>query len=46
MLTTVEVSSRAIRLIRTDAKGIQEFEHFPVPAGGDPLHPFISAGCD
>ena len=37
MLTTVEVSSRAIRLIRTDAKGVQEFEHFPVPAGADPL---------
>lgn len=43
MLTTVEVSSRAIRLIRTDAKGIQDFEHFPVPAGGDPLQALENA---
>lgn len=43
MLTTVEVSSRAIRLIRTDAKGVQEFEHFPVPAGSDPLQALENA---
>jgi len=43
MLTTVEVSSRAIRLIRTDAKGVQDFEHFPVPAGSDPLQALESA---
>jgi hypothetical protein len=43
MLTTVEVSSRAIRLIRTDAKGIVDFEHFPVPVGGDPLQALENA---
>jgi hypothetical protein len=43
MLTTVEVSSRTIRLIRTDAKGITDFEHFPVPAGGDPLQALEAA---
>jgi len=37
MLTTVEVSSRTIRLIRTDAQKIQDIEYFPVPAGADPL---------
>lgn len=43
MLTTVEVSSRAIRLIRTDATGVQDFEHFPVPAGSDPLQALENA---
>lgn len=43
MLTTVEVSSRAIRLIRTGAKGVEEFEHFPVPVGGDPLQALEAA---
>ena len=43
MLTTIEVSSRTIRLIRTDGKGIQDFEHFPVPAGADPLQALENA---
>jgi Type IV pilus assembly protein PilM len=43
MLTTVEVSSRAIRLIRSDGKGVQDFEHFPVPAGSDPLQALENA---
>jgi hypothetical protein len=43
MLTTIEVSSRAIRLIRADAQKIQDIEHFPVPAGTDPLQALENA---
>ena len=43
MFTTIEVSSRAIRLIRSDGKSVQDFEHFPVPAGGDVLQALENA---
>ena len=43
MLTTIEVSSRAIRLIRTDAQRIQDIEHFPIPVGTDPLQALENA---
>lgn len=43
MLTTLEISSRAIRLIRTDAKRIQDLEVFPVAAGTDPLDALLNA---
>jgi hypothetical protein len=43
MLTTVEVSSRAIRLIRVEDQRISDVETFPIPSGGDPLQALESA---
>jgi Type IV pilus assembly protein PilM len=43
MHTTLEISSRAIRLIRTDAKQILDLEIFPIAPGTDPLEALLNA---
>ncbi len=43
MLTTVEISSRAIRLCRVETGRLTLLESFPVPAGTDPLQALASA---
>lgn len=43
MLTTVEISSRAIRVCRVENGRLTLLESFPVPAGTDPLQALASA---
>ncbi len=43
MLTTVEISSHAIRLIRVDQKRIADIESFPIPKDADPLQALENA---
>jgi hypothetical protein len=43
MLTTVEISSRAIRMCRVENNRLTTLESFPVPAGADPLQVLASA---
>jgi Type IV pilus assembly protein PilM len=37
MLTTVEISAHAIRLVRVDQQRITELEQFPIPKDADPI---------
>lgn len=43
MLTTVEISSRAIRMCRVENGRLTTLESFPVPPGTDPLQALASA---
>src|SRR5258708_27831882 len=43
MLTTIEVTSRAIRLCREDKGRITALESYDIPAGSDPLHALANA---
>lgn len=43
MLTTIEVTSRAIRLCRVENRRLTVLESYPVPSGADPLHILASA---
>jgi Type IV pilus assembly protein PilM len=43
MLTTIEVSGHAIRLIRVEQKRIAEIESYPIPKDADPLQALENA---